>query len=765
MPAVPYTCPLCEATCGLSVVTDGFDQVLEIRGDPEDVFSQGFICPKGVAVKGLHEDPDRLRTPMVRRGDRLVEASWGEAFAEIEARLPPILNAYGPDAVAVFSGIASTHALGPLLYTDALLAAIGTRNVFSAASLNQRPKQVASSMMFGNPFTVAVPDVDRTRFVLMLGANPIVSNGSMLTAPDMRARLRALRRRGGRVVVVDPRRSVSAEGADEHLRIRPGTDALLLLAMAQVLFAEDRVDLGPLAEFTDGLEEVASVVRQFTPERVAPATEIDPATIRRVVRDLTDAGAGVVYGRMGTSTSRFATVTSWLVDVVNVLTGNLDRPGGAMFPLPANAGLPNAVRPGERRPFPLGRWRSRVRGLAEICGELPTACLAEEIDTPGEGQVRALLTIAGNPARSVPNSGRLHAALSSLELLVCVDTYLGETAALADIVLPVPSPLERPHYDVLLYNYACRNVANYSPPVLPLPLGMYPEWETLGRLAIIAAGGHADDDICAWDDQVATAMAARERIDLDALPPGRTGPERLLDVLLHAGPYGLTLDDLEKSPHGLDLGALEPRLPGALRTWHGRIELAPAALIAEVEQVRATLDDDLPAPDDLVLVGRRHLRSNNSWMHNLSAMVAGARRCTLHVNGADAARLGLRDGGRARVTSRVGTLIATVEITDEVIPGVVSLPHGWGHDQPGSRLRVAAERPGVNVNVLVDDAVVDALTGTAVLNGVPVRVAPHFGDPSLEEGPLPDRRQLPDRRRPPPGTPGTGTGADSFGPA
>lgn len=764
MPAVPYTCPLCEATCGLSVVVDEFDTVLEIRGDPDDVFSQGFICPKGVAVKGLHEDPDRLHTPMVRRDGRLVEASWGEAFAEIERRLPPILNAYGPDAVAVFSGIASTHALGPLLYTDALLAAIGTRNVFSAASLNQRPKQAASSLMFGNPFTVAVPDVDRTRFILMLGANPIVSNGSMLTAPDMRSRLRALRRRGGRIVVVDPRRSVSAEGADEHLRIRPGTDALLLLAMAHVLFKEGLVDLGRLDAFTDGVDEIERVAAEFTPERVAPITEIDPGTVRRVVQDLVAAGAGVVYGRMGTSTSRFATVTSWLVDVLNILTGNLDRPGGAMFPLPANAGLPNAVRPGERRPFPLGRWRSRVRGLPEICGELPTACLAEEIDTPGEGQVRALLTIAGNPARSVPNSGRLQDALESLELLVCVDTYLNETAALADVVLPVPSPLERPHYDLLLYNYACRNVANYSPPVLPLPLGMYHEWETLGRLAIIASGGRADDDVAYWDDGVAAAMAAREGVDLGELPYGRRGPERLLDVLLHAGPYGLSLADLEKSPHGLDLGPLEPRLPGALRTSDGRIALAPPALLAEVERVRESLSDDPPRAGDLVLVGRRHLRSNNSWMHNLSAMVAGARRCTLHVNGEDAARFGLRDGARARVTSRVGELIAVVEITDEVIPGVVSLPHGWGHDQPGARLRVAAERPGVNVNLLVDDAIVDSLTGTAVLNGVPVRLAPHFGAPSLDEGPLPDRRRVPDRR-PPPGTPGTGTGADSFGPA
>jgi anaerobic selenocysteine-containing dehydrogenase len=721
---VPTTCPLCEATCGLSVSVEPDGTVLDIRGDSDDVFSRGFICPKGVAVKGLHEDPDRLRTPMVRRGGRMVEASWGEAFAEIEARLPPIL-ARDRDAVAVFSGIPTTHTLGALLYTEPLLGALGTANIFSAASLNSRPKQVASMLLYGNPYTVAVPDVDRAKFLLILGANPIVSNGSLLTAPDMRSRLRALRRRGGRVVVVDPRRSVSAEGADEHLRIRPGTDALLLLAMAQVLFADGSVDLGPTAAFTDGVADLAEAVAPFTPERVAPATALDPDSIRHVARDLAAADAGVVYARMGTSTSRSSTLTNWLVDVLNVLTGNLDRPGGAMFPLPAAAGLPNAVRPRETRAYPVGRWRSRVRDLPELCGELPAVCLAEEIDTPGEGQVRALLTIAGNPARSVPNSGRLQAALESLELLVCVDTYLNETAALADVVLPVPSPLERAHYDVLLYNYACRNVANYSAPVLPLPLGMYPEWETLGRLAMIATGGSADDDLGAWDDAVAARLALREGVDLAELPQRRTGPERLLDILLHAGPYGLTLADLEKSPHGLDLGPLEPRLPGALRTAGRRIDLAQPVLLREIAHLLAELDEPPAPPGSLVLVGRRHLRSNNSWMHNLSAMSAGARRCTLHVNGEDAARYGLRDGGKARVTSRTGQLVATVEITDEVIPGVVSLPHGWGHDQPGARLRVAAERPGVNANLLTDDALYDAVSGTAVLNGVPVTLAPH----------------------------------------
>lgn len=762
MPTASLTCPLCEAGCGLAVTVEEDGSVLEIRGDRDDVASRGYICPKGVAVKGLHEDPDRVRTPMLRKDGLLREASWGEAFAEIERRLPAIQAEHGPDAVALYAGDPTTRTLGQLLYLPALADALDSRNIYSAASLNTWPRQAACGLMYGDPYRVPIPDLDGTRFLLILGANPVVSHGSMLTAPDLRARLRALRRRGGRVVVVDPRRSVSAEGADEHLRIRPGTDALLLLAMAHVLFADGRVRLGAAEGMVNGVAEVAELAAPFTPEQVARRTEIDADTIRRLTRELAAADGAAVYAGKGIRTGAFATATSWLVDVVNVLTGNLDRPGGVMFPLPGHAGRPVSRRPSSTA-FNLEGPRSRVRGLPAMGGELPAAALAEEIDTPGRGQVRALITVAGNPARSVPASARMRAALDSLELLVCVDFYLNETSGLADVVLPAPSILESPHYPLLLSSYACHNSARYSPPALPLPLGMSPDWETLLRLALIAAGGRraTAGDVAGLDDRLAAELAAAEGVDPSEVPADLRGPERMLDILLRAGEYGLTLEHLQLSPHGLDLGPLEPRLPEALATADRRVHLAPPECLAEGERLVAALS--APASEGFLLVGRGHLRSTNSWLHNLPAMVAGARRCTLHVNPDDAFRLGLRDGGRALVASRSGQLVAAVEVTDEVTPGVVSLPHGWGHDEPHARLRVAAGRPGVNANLLTDEAEVDTVTGSAVFNGVRVQVLAHAGDAAPADQPTPDRRSGLDRRRTPRG-PG-GIGPESFGPA
>ncbi|MGQ0625988.1 MAG: molybdopterin-dependent oxidoreductase [Sporichthyaceae bacterium] len=758
MATLARTCPLCEATCGLAVTLDSAGAVLDIRGDAEDVFSAGFLCPKGVALKGLHTDPDRLRTPLVRRGGTLVEASWGEAFAEVASRLPALQQRWGPDAVAVFSGSAAGHALGPVLYTPALIAALGTSRVFSAASLHVRARQVAAGLMFGDPAAIAVPDIDRTDFLLMLGANPVVSNGGMLTAPDLRARLRAIRRRGGRVVVVDPRRTATADSADEHLGIRPGTDALLLLGLLNVLVAEDRLDLGSAAGLVEGVEAIAGLASAFTPSRVAQRTGIDPGAMRRIARELALAPAGVVHGHIGVATGPHATVTAWLIDVLNTVTGNLDSPGGAMFPLPGHRAVVDLGFGAHPLPFSLDTECTRVRGLPVLCGEYPSAALAEEIDTAGSGRIRALITVGANPMRSVPNSGRLRAALTSLDLMVCVDAYVNETSALADVVLPVPSVLERSHYDLIHYQFACRNTANYSAPVLALPLGMNPEWETLLRLAAIAATGDPDTELAPLDDAWARAAAARLKVDLDEAAGDLCGPERLVDLLLRAGPYELTLEHLQLSPHGLDLGALQPRLRAVVATVNGRVHLAPADLMAAGRLLRDSLD--APPEGGLLLVGRRHLRSNNSWLHNLPTMIAGARRCTLQVNETDAYSLGLRNGGRALVASAAGQVVASVEISAEIPPGLVSLPHGWGHDEPQARLRVAAERPGVNANALTDDAVVDALSGNAVLSAVPVTVSPHAGDAPEGEQPLPDRRSGLDRRR----LSGPGTARDSFGP-
>jgi anaerobic selenocysteine-containing dehydrogenase len=734
------TCPLCEATCGLTITTSG-QTIEDIRGDRADVFSAGYICPKAYALKELEADPDRLRQPLIRRDGRLVPATWDEAFAEIDRGLGKVFAEHGRNAVAVYLGNPNAHHLSGL-YMPALIKAIGTRNVFSASTVDQMPKQVSAGLMFGTVLSIPVPDLDRTDYLLMLGANPLASNGSLMTAPDTKGRLRRLRARGGKLVVIDPRRSLTALEADAHHFIRPGTDAHLLFAIVHVLLAEGRTALGRLAEHVAGIDDVERLARPFTPEAVAAVTGVAPEVIRGIARDLATARRAAVYGRIGTCTQEFGTVASWLVDVINVLTGNLDREGGAMFPKAA-AGSKNATgTPGIGRGVRFGRFASRVRGLREVYGELPAAALAEEIDTPGDGRIRALVTVAGNPVLSTPNAGRLRRALGELDFMVSVDIYLNETTRHANVVLPAPSALTRSHYDVALYQLAVRNVANYSRPLFPLAPGELDEWEILLKIGGIASGMGANADVNALDDFLIAQVVGREvetpgspvegrnPAELIAALGERRGPDRVLDFLLRSGPYGdafgrreggLSLDVLERHPHGVDLGPLEPRIPEVLRTPSGKIELAPPPLVADVARLEATLQR---TPEALVLVGRRTLRSNNSWMHNLDVLVKGRPTCTLHVHPDDARRFGLADGGAARVRSRVGALEIPVEITDGIMPGVVSIPHGWGHDDAASALTVAAAHAGVNSNLLADDVALDPLSGNAVLNGIPVSVEP-----------------------------------------
>jgi anaerobic selenocysteine-containing dehydrogenase len=740
------TCPLCEATCGLTITTRG-RMIEDIRGDRDDVFSHGYLCPKAYALKELEADTDRLRRPMVRRDGGFVAVEWDDAMAEIDRGLGAVFRDHGRDAVAIYLGNPNAHHLSGI-YMPALIRAVGTRNVFSASTVDQMPKQVSAGLMFGTILSIPVPDVDRTDYLLMLGANPLASNGSLLTAPDMKGRLRKLRARRGKLVVIDPRRSLTALEADAHHFIRPGTDAHLLFAIVHVLFAERRVRLGRLSEHTVGLDEIERLARPFAPEAVAPITGLDAAAIRGIARDLADAKRAAVYGRIGTCTQEFGTLASWLVDVLNVLTGNLDREGGAMFPKAA-AGSRNATGvPGTGRGVRFGRWSSRVRGVPEVYGELPAACLAEEIDTQGDGRLRALITVAGNPVLSTPNAGRLRAALTHLDFMVSVDIYVNETTRHANVILPAPSALARSHYDVALYNLAVRNIANYSPPVFPLAAGELDEWEVLLKLGAVASGLGPTADIGALDDflirqiverEVAmpgSPVEGRDPAELIAALGERRGPDRVLDFLLRSGPYGdafdrreggLTLAVLERHPHGVDLGPLQPRIPEVLRTPSGKIELAPPALVADVARLerglaRAVAEARAGGVAPLVLVGRRTLRSNNSWMHNLDVLVKGRPACTLHVHPDDAARLGLADGGSARVRSRVGALEIPVEVTDGIMPGVVSIPHGWGHDDPGVALQVATAHAGANSNLLADDTALDPLSGNAVLNGIPVSV-------------------------------------------
>ncbi len=740
---VPRTCPFCEATCGLDVtVSDG--KVTRVRGDSDDVFSKGFLCPKGVSLKELHEDQDRLQTPMIRGDDGVHRpATWDEEFAHIDAHLPAIMAEHGRDTVATYLGNPSAHGLAPIIYGRVLLKGIGSKNVYSASSVDQIPKQLSSALMFGTGLSVPIPDLDRTDHLLVLGANPLASNGSLMTAPDVRGRLQAIQKRGGRVVVIDPRRTRTAQAADEHQFIRPGTDPLLLFALIHVIFEEGLDDLGPAGMWIDGVDTVRALATDFSPELVAEPTGIAAEDIRRLARELAAAPTAAVYGRIGTTTQPFGTVASWLIDVLNAITGNLDRPGGAMFTRAAAGASNTKGEPGRGRPTKTGRWTSRVRGLPEVFGELPVATMVDEMTTPGEGQVRALITIAGNPALSTPNSDRLEAALEGLDYMVSVDIYLNETSRHADVVLPSPSPLEKGHYDLALYAFAIRNIANYSPPVLPLPEGMRDEWRSLLRLTGIVTGQGADVDVDAVDAFVAAEMVRRECSDdhspihgrdpdeiMAALAP-RVGPERILDLMLRCGPYGdgfgagegsLSMDELEANPHGVDCGALEPRLPEVLRTGSGRVELAPEAIVADVARLHDVLMPTQRDEEAMVLVGRRDLRSNNSWMHNLPLLVSGPARCTVQVHPDDADRLGLLDGETARVQARTGAIELPVQVTPDVMPGVVSIPHGWGHGGSADTMQVAGEHAGVNSNVLADELIVDALTGNAVLNGIPVEL-------------------------------------------
>ena len=709
------TCPLCEATCGLAITLDG-DRVTQVRGDADDVFSRGFLCPKGVSIKQLHEDPERLRVPLVRQPDgSFAEATWDEAFALIASRLPAIQAEHGKDAVGAYIGNPNAHNLAGMIYGRALLKALGSKNIFSASTVDQFPKQAAAAYMFGSGAAVPVPDLDRTDFLLMLGANPAASNGSLMTAPDVRGRLQAIRERGGRVVVVDPKRTRTAKLADEHVWIRPGTDALLLFALVNVVL-EEGLGVTPDPALFDGFETVRSLAGDFTPEAVAGATGVPADTIRRLARELAAAPTAAVYGRIGTTTQAFGTTASWLVDVLNAVIGNLDRPGGAMWSKPATESPRSGDGVGRGGRF--GRWTSRVRGMPEVFGELPAACLAEEIETPGEGQIRALITIAGNPVVSTPNAGRLRGALESLEFMVSVDVYVNDTTRHADVILPGPSPLQRSHYDLALYGLAIRNVANWSEPLLPLDEGQPDEWEVLLRLMGVVAGQGASPDVAALDDLIAGATAARAGVEPD---PSLRGPERIVDALLRGGPYGLSLDRLRAAPHGIDLGPLEPRLPEVLSTPTGRVDLAPGPIVADVERLHAALADR--ANGQMVLIGRRHLRSNNSWMNHLPLLASGPDRCTAQLHPSDAARLGVAHGATVRVSARSGAIELPAEVTDDLMPGVVSIPHGWEH---------------ANSNVLADEHLVEPLTGTAILNGIPVEVAP-LGDQVEERGVLVER--------------------------
>lgn len=739
------TCPLCEATCGLEITVKA-GVVTRIRGDQNDVFSRGFICPKGSTLRQLHEDPDRLRKPMVKRDGKHVEVTWAEAWQEVERGLMGVINTFGREAVATYLGNPGAHNLGSMTHNRVALQGIGTKQRFSASSVDQAPKQMASALMFGTVQSVPIPDIDHTDYLLMLGANPYASNGSLCTAPDFPGRLEAIQARGGKVVVVDPRRSETAQKASEWIAIVPNGDALFLASIVNVLVHESLVSIpSGLGVHVNGLEVIRESFSRFTPEAVADRCGVDAPTIRRIARELSASPSAAVYGRIGTTTTAFGATTSWLIDVVNTLTGNLDRRGGALFTLPAAGGTTTKGTPGRGRGFSYGKGRTRVKNLPELMGEYPVAVLADEMLTNDDSRIRALLTVAGNPVLSTPNSDKLDRALAGLDFMVSVDIYLNETTRHADVILPPPSHLERAHYDVFLLAFAVRNVANFSDPVLEKDPDHPDEWEILAKIAMIAQGAGAESDVSVVDEGVIKSMVdsavrdstsnvcGRDPEELLAMlaAEGDRGSARMVDFMLRTGPYGdafgaapdgLSLAKLRANPHGIDLGPLQPRIPEVLRTASGMIELAPGEFVADLDRLWAHAN--VKDAGSFMLVGRRHVRSNNSWMHNIEVLVKGKPRCTLQLNPGDAATIGVSNGQAVRVKSRVGEVIAPAEVTDDIRPGVVSLPHGWGHNLPGTRLGVAGEYAGVNSNVLTDEDLYDPISGTSVLNGIPVALSP-----------------------------------------
>jgi len=732
------TCGICEAACGVKVqVEDG--KVVGVRGDPEHPATRGYFCAKGTALQATQHDPDRLRAPLVRRGDKLVETTWEDAFRILKDRLGPIIAEGGPDAVAWHLGTPLTHDYGIWIYGTMALRLAGSTQVYTTATLDHMPMMTAAGLMFGArntaSFSHAAPDVDHTDLLVLLGCNPLVSNATGITAP--RGRLHNIQKRGGRIIVIDPQRTQTAEMADQHLRLRPGADAALLAALINVIFTEGLDRLHRIQKYVVGADALRAAVRPFTPEAISARCGIAPQTIRELAREIAAAPAAAIYGRCGALTQQFGSVAVWLMYALGAVTGNLDRPGGMLFPLPAAATHNTRGGNGRGYPFPSGRWRTRVGGHPEVLGELPTPMLAEEI-LAERSPIRALITMASNGARTAPDSERYEAAMRHVELLVSVDMYVNETTRHADIILPPPPLLERDHYDAFYEQLAHRNHTRYTDAVMPLPAGAYSEHQILLEITAVL-GGFGDMDRGTIDDILLSALvhdiveepgsvlSHMDPQDVLMALGGERGPKRGLDLRLRAGAYGdhfgarpegLTLAKLRALPHGVDLGPLRPRLPEVLRTPSGRVELAPAPLVADLDRLREALAET----PELVIIGRRQTRSMNTMLHNVPALMKGPERCTLWVHPDDALARGLLDGSQCEITSANGRIEAKVEVSDLVMPGVVSLPHGWGHHGPGLQLSIAAQHPGANLNAITGPAGLDVPSGTAAFNGVKVEV-------------------------------------------
>ena len=690
------TCNICEAMCGIQIEHQG-NQILSIKPDKEDPFSCGHICPKAVALQDYYQDPDRLKKPLRKTASGWEEISWEVAYAEIGTRMRGIQQQYGANSVGVYLGNPNAHNFGNAIFLPHFFKSLGSLSRFSSASADQLPHHVAANYMFGAGMAISVPDINRTDFMLIVGGNPLVSNGSMMSGAGIPGRLKDIQKRGGKVVVVDPRRTETAKIADQHIFIRPEKDALLLAAMIYAVIEEDRVNFRHLQNIVDDFDLVKSAVADFSPEQVAEVTGISAAQIRQLALDFASAPSAVCYSRMGASTQSFGGLCQWLTLVLNIITGNFDHEGGAMFPQPA-FDLLSTVKPGRQSSY--GRYQSRVRKLPYYNSEFPVATLADEILTEGEGQIKAMFTIAGNPVLSAPNGDRLDEAFDKLDFMVSVDIYLNETTRHADIILPAATGLEIAHFDVFFNSFAVSNTVKYSPPLFEIKDDQRYDWQILKELSSCLTG-QPDDGLT---------------------------PEVILDMGLKASIYkdsGLSMKMLKENPHGIDLGPLRPCIEQRIRTADGHIKLAPEIFLNDLPRLKTAMDDDatIRAQYPFTLISRRLARSHNTWTHNSYRLIKGKNPVTLQLHSDDAERLNINAGQTVNVRSHTGEVQIEVEINDDILPGVVSIPQGWGHNRKNTAMNTAAKQPGISINSLTDEYRIDELTGNAAFNGTPVSIS------------------------------------------
>lgn len=733
MPIVHRSCPTCEASCGLVLEIDDQQQILSIKGDQDDHRSNGYVCAKSQAFRYVYEDPERLRRPVKKVDGEWQEIEWEQALTEIAEKLGAIRAEHGKDAIAMYYGNPNGHNFSTMLYTELFTQMLNTERFFSAGAVDQQPKNLSCELLYGNAWAIPIPDIQRTDFFVCMGGNPLVSQGSLMSAPNAEQHLSDIRERGGKVVVIDPRRTETADIADQHIFIKPGTDAYFLFAWANILFTEDRVKLGRLANIVDGLETVQSLASQFTPENTAEITGVSAEQLRALASDFASAKTSVVYGRIGLCTQEFGSIASWLIDIINLLNGRLDEPGGSMFPQAATE-LPPPAIPAVHE-LGHGRFKTRVRGFPEYMGMMPASLMAEELAYEGEDRARALITVAGNPVLSVPNGEAIREAAQKLDLVVALDFYINETTSLADYILPSTSQLEHSNYDFLFQTTSVRNFARYSPTVFEPEQGALHQYEIMTELVARINGMQASDLHAMMSEGLAGQIASSPKFShlsaeqIKSACANHDGPEALLDMMLRAGPHGdgfnngegLTLGKVKSANHGLDLGVLKPRLPDLLQTKNKRLDIAPALIVDDVARLLKAKET---ANNGLRLIGRRHIRDMNSWLHNINQYVRGKNRCTLMVNPEDANKLGLEDGGNARVKGAGREATVEVSITDSIMPGVVSLPHGFGHKYKETGQSTAKEKsPGVSCNDLIDWNLLDVPSGTSVVNGAKIEVS------------------------------------------